>query len=135
MTAGNAPSPGAKPRRDRRSYLVAAIVLLLVEIAIALFVKSGFVRHTLGDVLVVMLLYAALMAAIRLKPVLAALLCFAFACVVEGAQALNIVERLGLGDVALARIVIGTTFSPWDLVAYFAGAIVAVFIDARMRTN
>ena len=138
MTAGNAPSQTAKPRperKPRRVYLGAALALLLIEIAIASFVKTGFVRHSLGDVLVVMLLYAMLMAATRLRPLSAAVFCVAFAFAVEGAQALNVVDRLGLGDIALARIVIGTTFSPWDLVAYAAGAAAAVLIDALARNE
>lgn len=96
-------------------------------------VKSGFIRHTLGDVLVVMLLYGALMAVTRLKPIAASLLCTSFAIAVEGAQALNIVDRLGLGDVVLARIAIGATFSQWDIVAYAAGGASAVLIDALAR--
>ncbi len=45
----------------------------------------------------------------------------AIAVLVEGAQALNVVGRLGLSDSALARTLIGTTFDVWDLVMYGAG--------------
>lgn len=129
MTDGNASSLRAKLRLDRRIYLVGAILLLLVEISIALFVKSGFVRHTLGDVLIVMLLYCALMAVTNLRPVTAAAASTGLAFLVEAAQALDIVERLGLSHAPLARIVIGTTFSPWDLAAYAAGGALALASD------
>ncbi|WP_258030605.1 DUF2809 domain-containing protein [Campylobacter concisus] len=44
--------------RTRLAFLVAAGVILAVEIYIAVCVKGGFVRHYLGDVLAVILLYA-----------------------------------------------------------------------------
>lgn len=128
MTAGNAPSRRAR-RTDRRVYLAAALVIFLVEVAIARFVSGGFVRHTLGDVLVVALLYCALMASTRLDPVPAAVACVGFAFAVEAAQAAAIVERLGLSHLPLARIVIGTTFSWGDLLAYAAGGALALVAD------
>ena len=129
MTGGNAPSRPAR-RADRRLYLAAAAAIFLVEVAIALFVPGGFVRHTLGDVLVVVLLYSALMASTRLDPLPAALACVGFAFTVEAAQALSLVERVGLADVPLARIVIGTTFSATDLAAYAAGGALALLAEA-----
>lgn len=124
-----------QPDRPRLVYAAAALAILLIEIAIALFVKGGIVRHTLGDVLVVMLLYCALMAALQLRPVTAASLAATFAFAVEIAQAFEIVERLGLSDIPLARIVIGTTFSCGDLAAYAIGAVAAVVIDTHVRAR
>lgn len=121
-----------RPDRPRLVYAAAALAILLIEIAIALLVKGGFVRHTLGDVLVVMLLYCALMAAFGLRPVIAALLAAGFAFAVEIAQAFDIVERLGLGGIPFARIVIGTTFSWTDLVAYAAGGALSLLCDAML---
>ncbi len=135
MRDGKASSRVQKPRLDRTraTYAATALLIFCVEVAIALFVKSGFVRHTLSDVFVVMLLYAALMAVAPLPRVIAAGLCFVFACAVEVGQALGLVERLGLSDMPLARIVIGTTFSWSDIAAYAAGAFITVIADSAAR--
>ena len=42
----------------RLSFLLVAVVILAIEIYIAAFVKGGFMRHYLGDVLVTVMLYA-----------------------------------------------------------------------------
>jgi len=39
------------------SSFIAFALLFLTEIAIAVFFKGGFIRHTFGDYLVVLLLY------------------------------------------------------------------------------
>ena len=44
--------------RTRLAFLVAAALILAIEIFIAICVKGGFVRHYAGDVLAVILLYA-----------------------------------------------------------------------------
>ena len=46
----------------RAAYGIAALILLVVEVLIALFVNDQFVRPYLGDVLAVVLVYASLRA-------------------------------------------------------------------------
>ena len=97
--------------------------------AIALFVHDRFVRPFLGDVLAVMLVYAAVLTLLRLRPVIAAGAAFAFAFAIEIGQYFGLVYRLGLGDVAIARIALGTSFSPGDFPAYGVGAVLALAAD------
>lgn len=52
-----------------------------------------------------------------------------FAFMVEFAQYFKLVEVLGLEGNRLARIVIGSTFDPLDLLAYTLGAIAVVLIE------
>ncbi|MBL8546202.1 MAG: DUF2809 domain-containing protein [Hyphomonadaceae bacterium] len=118
----------------RLGYLVAAIVLFAVEILIALFVRDGFIRPYVGDVLAVALVYATLRAATPLKliPTLAITLAIAF--VIEIAQALNFLDATGLRDNTIARTVLGGVFDWSDLMAYIAGAaIICVIERARGR--
>lgn len=97
-------------------------MLFTIEVLIALFVRDGFVRPYLGDVLAVALVYTALRAVtpLRMAPAIAAALVVAFA--IEIAQWFRIVDLLGLAGNPMARVVLGSYFSVEDLTAYIAGA-------------
>ncbi|MBU3078363.1 DUF2809 domain-containing protein [Sphingomonas quercus] len=47
----------------------------------------------------------------------------------EFGQAIHLADRLGLGSYRLARIVLGTSFSPGDFLAYALGALIALAAD------
>lgn len=105
-------------------YLVAFMVILSVEILIALFVHDGFVRPYLGDVIVVWLIYCFVRIFYPRKFTALPLYVFMFAVAVEILQYFNIVELLNLERNALARTIIGTSFSFADIACYFAGMLV-----------
>ena len=115
----------------RRGYALAAAALFTVETAIALFVKGGFIRHTLGDFLAVILVYCALMALTRLKPIKGALIAFVIALAIEIAQAAGIDRMLMIDRTALGRTLLGSTFDWMDVAAYAAGAVGALLVDSR----
>lgn len=112
-------------------YFALALAVLGVELCIATAPTGSLVRSYLGDTLAVVLLYAALLSAREVTRPLAALLAFGCGCAVELGQALELVERLGLGHSALARIVIGTHFDPLDLLAYAAALPLILAGDRR----
>lgn len=116
-------------------YLAVAIVLFAIEVLIALFVRDDFVRPYVGDVLAVALVYAGLRAVtpFGLNAALAVTLAIAF--VVEIAQALGFLAALGLGDNAVARVVLGGTFDWADLAAYTAGAAIIALIERVRETR
>ncbi|WP_447765657.1 ribosomal maturation YjgA family protein [Sphingopyxis panaciterrae] len=119
----------------RPGYALAALFLLLVEVAIALWVRDNFVRPYLGDVLAVILVYLALRAVTTLRPVPAALAALAVGVVVEIGQAIDLLGLLNLSDNRVARIVLGSSFGVGDLFCYAAGAAIAVLAEqARKRT-
>lgn len=97
------------------------LLLLAVEVFIALFVRDRLVRPLVGDMLVVILLYCLLQAVFLLPPARAALGVFLFACLIETLQAVNYAAWLGVDHIGWARVVLGTTFSWMDLVAYTVG--------------
>ncbi len=105
-------------------YAGITILLLVVEVLIALFMHGNFIRGTLGDVLVVMLIYAFIRIIIPDKLKLLPLYVFLFACITEFLQAIHIVELLGLQDNSFFRILIGSVFDWLDILAYGIGCII-----------
>jgi hypothetical protein len=114
--------PSALSGFSHRQYTMAALTLLLIEVAIALFVHDDWVRPYLGDVLVVILMYATLRA---LQPHGAwrrvAVGVLLVALVVEGLQYLRLLHWLGWQQQPLLRVVLGTYFAWADVWCYLAG--------------
>ena len=121
--------------RFHRYYALAAAILFAVEVFIALFVRDTFVRPILGDVLAVMLVYCGLLSIIRLPRLLAASLAFLVGVMVEIAQYLDALTLLGWEGNPVARIVLGTTFSWGDIVAYAIGAVLSLIIDTAVTAR
>ena len=110
--------------RTRLAFLAAAGMILAVEIYIAICVKGGFVRHYLGDVLAVVLLYALARAAFSVPPLNLPLKIFAFAAALELAQYFGAPQILGIENKIL-KVMIGGTFDFADLLCYAAGCVLA----------
>lgn len=110
--------------KERLIYFSAFVILFTIEVLIALFMHDGFVRPYVGDVIVVMLIYCALRVAfptgIRLLP----LYVFLFATTVEVLQYFDFVSLLGLGDITIAKIMLGSTFSFPDILCYLLGCLI-----------
>lgn len=111
----------SKLQKKRIGYLLATVIIFLVELLIALFVRDKFIRPYVGDMLVVVLIYTFLRILFPEKPRLLPLYVFVFAALVEGLQAMNIVKLLGLEDNQFFRILIGTTFDWRDIACYGVG--------------
>nr|WP_232523998.1 DUF2809 domain-containing protein [Campylobacter concisus] len=110
--------------KTRLAFLAMAGVILTAEIYIAVCVKGGFVRHYLGDVLAVILLYALARAIFSVPPSNLPLKIFTFAAALEIAQYFGVVQILGIENKIL-KIMIGGTFDLADLICYAAGCILA----------
>ncbi len=119
-------------RFDSKSFIIF-ILLFLVEILIAK--TRGFIRHTFGDFLVVILLYYLVKSFVNLSPkkIAIGVLCFSFT--VEILQYFELVTMLGLQDNKLMRIVIGSTFSFGDLIAYTLGVITVYCIETYKKKS
>lgn len=107
----------------RIKYLIATIVLLLIEVFIALYVHDNFIRPYIGDVLVVIVIYTFIRIFIPEKCKLLPLYIFIFAAGVELLQLINILEFLALQDAKFLRIIIGATFDIKDIVCYAVGCV------------
>jgi hypothetical protein len=116
-------------------HAVAALMLLVVELLIALFVKDAFVRPYLGDVLAVILVFMAIRAVFSAGPWTAAAIALLVAVVIELGQLIGILDLLGLAHHQWLRVVFGTGFDLKDLLAYAIGALIAVGVDRKMMTR
>lgn len=116
----------------RIQYLIATILLLLVEVFIALFVHDNFVRPYIGDVLVVIVIYTFVRIFVPEKYPLLPVGIFIFAAAVEFLQLLNITEVLGLGENVFLRILLGSVFDITDIACYLAGTIIILIIQTKL---
>ena len=110
--------------RTRLAFLVVAVLILAVEIYIAVCVNGGFVRHYLGDVLAVILLYVLARAIFSVTPSNLALKIFAFAVALELVQYFGAVQILGI-ESKILKVMIGGTFDLTDLLCYAVGCVLA----------
>ena len=110
-------------KKKRLIYLIAAIVLFVIELLIALFVHDSFVRPYVGDMLVVILIYCFVRIFIPEKFRLLPLAVFLFALATEIMQYFKIVSLLHLEDNAVLSTIIGTSFDLKDVLCYAFGCI------------
>lgn len=110
------------------NYLLTAIALLIIEFLIATQFKDyHFIRAYFGDFLVVILLYFLFKAFYPFEAKRLAIGIFIFSIAVEIAQFFQIADRLQL--TGIARIVVGTSFSVYDIAMYAAGCLAAYVLD------
>ena len=115
-------------------FFITTILLLAVEIFIATFLKEGFIRHTFGDYLVVILIYSFIRSFVKAKPLPIAIATLTFAFAIEFLQLLNVLDYLNLRSNELAVFILGSTFEISDLIAYALGVITIYFIDLKLNT-
>jgi hypothetical protein len=112
-------------------YFRLSVILFLIEVAIALFIKDRFIRPYLGDVLVVILIYCFVKSLVKISVHKAAVGVLLFAFCIEILQYINIVEKLKLQHNTVAKTVIGTSFSWEDILAYLAGILIVIAVENR----
>lgn len=113
-------------------YGVLFGVIFLTELCIALFVKDNFIRPYVGDMLVTVLIGCFFRIFMPRRPRLLPLYVFLFAAAVETAQYFDLVKVFGLDNIRFLSILIGRTFSFWDLVCYAVGCLALFFLDQWM---
>ena len=116
-------------------YFLFAVVLFIIEVLIALFVRDHFIRPYFGDFLVVILIYCAVKTIIKASPLKVAVGVLLFAYFIEVLQYCQIVDKLGLSGNIIAKIVIGYGFEWRDILAYTLGIITVWLLDRRNSMN
>ena len=119
----------------KKTHLIAAAIILGVEVCIALWVRDFFVRPYVGDFLATIFVYCVLRGIFAGSAIVWATSAVGISFLVETLQAFRIVERLGLADCPVAVVLIGTSFSFGDLVAYLLGGVVALVLDVTMSAT
>jgi len=102
-------------------YFIISALLFITEVFIALLNPNDFIRYFLGDVIVAILLYTSVRAILNSNKKTTALAVYIFSISIEIFQYFNGIALLGLEKNTLARLIIGTTFSWTDLLAYTIG--------------
>ncbi|MEM5540203.1 DUF2809 domain-containing protein [Olleya sp. AS48] len=116
-------------------FLALTLIILLTEIAIAYYLKNGFIRFTVGDFLASILVYCGLKSIFKIHCIQASIWALAISFCIEFAQLTNLLDTLHLKHNKIASIVLGSHFSIADLVAYTLGIITIYFIDTNYITN
>jgi hypothetical protein len=107
------------------------VILLIIEIAIALFIHDKIIRPFIGDVLVVGLIYFFVKSFVN-KGRFLIVYVFLFACFIEFTQYLNIISFLHLENIKLAKIILGSTFDLSDIFCYFIGAVLIYIYEKKV---
>lgn len=115
--------------RFDKKYFLYFLGLLIVEILIALFVENPMIRGSVGDVLVVILIYCFIQAFFQINKKKTIIGVGIFALLVEISQAFHLVEKLNLQDNKFFATVLGTTFDLNDVWAYLAGCAVVWMLE------
>ncbi len=124
------------PPRTRTQWALFAAGLFTVEVLIATVGRHvPVLRAALGDYLVVILIYAFVKAVRPVSATPLALGVFALGVAVEAAQALHLVDRLGISRSSPAGVVIGSTAELEDIAMYAAGAATAWLLDERRKRS
>ncbi len=117
---------------SRLFYATLTLAIFLVEVLIATrLVDLHFIRGSVGDFLVVGLIYF-FMQALRAWPAKAlAIGVFIFACFIEISQYFHLADLLGFARGSVWHVVLGNVFSWQDIVMYLLGCIAAYYVDSR----
>jgi len=117
-------------RFDLKSFLIF-LLIFVIEVFIALYVRDSIIRPYGGDVLVVMLMYYFFKSFIKINPLYLAGAVLLIAYAVETGQYFNLVDIIGMQDNKIMRIIVGSSFSWGDIFAYTIGAVICVIIDRK----
>lgn len=117
----------------RINYFILSLLLFTIEILIAVYLRHGFIRLYAGDFLVVILIYCFLRSFWKKSITTTAVCVLIFAYAVEILQYFKFVQRLGLQKSAIAKVVLGSSFSWLDMLAYTFGILLVLLIEKRKR--
>ena len=115
-------------QKRRAGWTVIGVIILAIEIYIAIFIKGGFIRHYIGDVLATAMLYAFGRAIFKVAPINLAIVVFIISIFIEALQYLKILEILGMKS-SILRIIFGGTFDWTDIICYLVGCILAYMFE------
>ena len=120
----------------RRVYAIISVILFAIEVAIARGMIGGdFVRASIGDLLVIALIYFFLRGVFFTPAFATAAFSVLFGFVVEGLQFFHIADLLGLQKGEVLYIVIGNTFQLGDFVMYVIGGSLAYWLDVLLLSK
>ena len=114
-----------------KTYFMLALLFFCIEACIAIFLKTGFIRHTIGDYLAVIMLYTAIKSITNLKVWPTAIIVLIISFTVEVLQLTSFLEQLNLHNSKVAILIFGNSFQFTDLIAYSLGIITILYIETN----
>lgn len=114
-----------------KAYFFWFLILFIIEACIAFFIKDGFIRHTFGDVLVVIMMYSLIKSFVKSEPIYVAILVLIISFCLEFSQLTNILHWLHIEDNKAAKLILGNTFHFTDLIAYTFGITIVLLIEYK----
>ena len=113
----------------RLVYGICFLVLTVVEVLIAMFVHDEWVRPYGGDIIIIFVIYAFISMLLHNGLVSLPIVILLFACLAEGLQYINIVEKLGLGDIEFFNVLLGTVGDVKDIICYAVGCLILIIYE------
>ncbi len=115
-----------------KNYFILTVLFLIAEVLIAVYLKTGFIRHTFGDYLAVILLFYLTKSFVDINSFKIAIgvLCFAF--LIEFLQLTNYLVLFNLQNNHLVKVILGSTFEFSDLLAYILGIITVIIFEYKI---
>lgn len=113
-------------------YFLLFLTLFLIEIYIAKY-NTGFIRHTIGDYLVVILLYTFIKSFLKLSVEKTALFVLLIAYLIEFLQLSHLQHIYPEKYEKTLKLILGTSFSIGDLLAYTLGIITIIILEKVVR--
>lgn len=112
-----------------KSYFI--LFLFLISIEFGVLYTKGFIRHTIGDFLIVITIYCLLMSFIKTSVKKAAITVLAFSFGIEFIQLTSFLTYFHLEKSAIAKAIFGNTFSLQDLIAYTLGIGLVLLVEIK----
>lgn len=116
-------------RNEKTKYILLFVILFLIELFIAIFVRDKIIRPYFGDVVVIVLLYSLVRIFVKSANKNIVWKIFLFAIMIEVLQYFRIIEILRLQNNKFISILLGTTFDFTDIICYILGTLFVLLIE------
>lgn len=113
-------------------FSLTTLCFIACILIVRFFNDNQLIRGFIGDIIVISLIYFLIKIFYYFNTLKLAIFTLVIAFTTEFLQYLNLTTFLGLEHNAMARIVFGTVFDPYDLVAYTIGTALVYIIDTRL---
>ena len=114
-------------------YFIFSAIIFVVEVFIAIFIHDGIIRPYVGDFLVVILIYCFIKSFFNFGVLPTAIFVLLFSYTIESLQYFKVVEKLGLKNYKIVRIIMGTSFEWSDILVYTLGIATVLIIEKKIN--
>lgn len=114
-----------------KKYFLLSIIIFTLELFIEK--TTGFVRYTLGDFFAVILVYTLIKSFLNISVLKASLLALGIAFGIEFLQLSSLQNYYPEKYKKTVGLILGTSFSIGDLIAYSMGIVFTLYIENRMK--